>query len=326
MARWAGRCAAAAVGLIAAVAWSGFAFAHVEVEADPDVAGSTNAIVTFSAEAENPSAGIVSVRIVLPVAPFAKASGDPLPDTWFATLDGLVHAALAQGLTVILDDHDYWICARNADDCRTRVLAFWTQAAEHFKDAPAQVVFEIVNEPNGAMDARWNALLAEALALIRRTNPTRNVIVGPAFWNNVAWLDRLELPASDRHIIVTVHYYANEFHAPGCALDAGIREQHRCQLGHAPGIRRHRQGLRRRPGLGSQERPADLVGRIRCLRQGSDGVPREIHRRGGARRRKARLGLGLLAIRQRLHRVRHRPGSVGRADPPGTDTRAGAAA
>jgi endoglucanase len=152
-------------------------------------------------------AGFSSVRMVLPVAPFAKVPGDPLPDTWFATLDGLVHAALAQGLTVILDDHDYWICARNADDCRTRVLAFWTQAAEHFKDAPAQVVFEIVNEPNGAMDARWNALLAEALALIRRTNPTRNVIIGPAFWNNVGWLDRLELPADDRHIIVTVHYY-----------------------------------------------------------------------------------------------------------------------
>ena len=52
-------------------------------------------------------AGFSSVRIVLPVAPFAKTSGDPLPDSWFSTLDGLVHDALAQGLTVILDEHDY---------------------------------------------------------------------------------------------------------------------------------------------------------------------------------------------------------------------------
>jgi len=152
-------------------------------------------------------AGFSSVRMVLPIAPFAKNPGDPLPDTWFATLDGLVHDALAQGLNVILDDHDYWICAKNADDCRTRVLAFWTQAAERYKDAPDKVLFEILNEPNGAMDQKWNALLAEALALIRKTNPTRNVIVGPAFWNNVGWLDKLELPATDRHIIVTVHYY-----------------------------------------------------------------------------------------------------------------------
>ena len=57
------------------------------------------------------------------------------------------------------------------------------------------------------MDATWNALHAEALALIRKTNPTRNVIIGPAFWNNVGWLDKLELPEDDRHIIVTVHYY-----------------------------------------------------------------------------------------------------------------------
>jgi len=151
-------------------------------------------------------AGFSSVRIVLPIAPFVKA-GEELPATWFATLDGLVKDALEQGLTVILDDHDYWICGRDAAACRTRVLAFWSQAAEHYKDAPNNVVYEILNEPNGAMDAAWNALHAEALALIRKTNPTRNVIIGPAFWNNVGWLDKLELPRDDRHIIVTVHYY-----------------------------------------------------------------------------------------------------------------------
>ncbi|HET7811105.1 MAG TPA: glycoside hydrolase family 5 protein [Steroidobacteraceae bacterium] len=147
-----------------------------------------------------------SVRIVLPIGPFVKP-GEELPASWFATLDGLVKDALAQDLTVILDDHDFWICARNADECRTRVLTFWKQAAPHFKDASNKVVFEILNEPNGAMDTAWNALLAEALAVIRESNPTRNVVIGPAFWNNVNWLDKLELPKNDKHIIVTVHYY-----------------------------------------------------------------------------------------------------------------------
>ena len=68
-------------------------------------------------------------------------------------------------------------------------------------------MFEILNEPNRAMNEVWNALHAEALALIRKSNPTRNVIIGPAFWNNMSWLPKLELPADDRHIIVTVHYY-----------------------------------------------------------------------------------------------------------------------
>jgi hypothetical protein len=28
-------------------------------------------------------------------------------------------------------------------------MAFWEQVAEHYQDAPASVVFEILNEPNG---------------------------------------------------------------------------------------------------------------------------------------------------------------------------------
>jgi endoglucanase len=57
------------------------------------------------------------------------------------------------------------------------------------------------------MDPVWNEVLAEALAVIRKSNPTRNLIIGPAFWNNPGWLDRLKLPRDDRHVIVTVHYY-----------------------------------------------------------------------------------------------------------------------
>jgi endoglucanase len=57
------------------------------------------------------------------------------------------------------------------------------------------------------MDEHWNDVLVELLAVVRKTNPTRNVLIGPAFWNNMAWLEKLKLPADDRHIIVSVHYY-----------------------------------------------------------------------------------------------------------------------
>jgi endoglucanase len=130
-----------------------------------------------------------------------------LDPAWFATLDALVHEALAQKLQVVLDEHDYEQCAEDTARCRRFVLAFWTQVAEHFRNAPPDVVYEILNEPNGKLDAEWNALLADALALIRKTNPTRNVVIGPAFWNNISYLPQLQLPKDDRHIIVTVHYY-----------------------------------------------------------------------------------------------------------------------
>jgi endoglucanase len=150
--------------------------------------------------------GFSSVRIVLQAFRFMDRDNQ-LPASWFATLDGLVDDALAQGLTVVLDEHDYNDCGRDVAACRPRLMAFWRQVAAHYQRASNKVVFEILNEPNESANDSWNSMLAEALAIIRQTNPTRNVIIGPAFWNNVEWLDKLVLPARDRHIIVTVHYY-----------------------------------------------------------------------------------------------------------------------
>ena len=42
--------------------------------------------------------------------------------------------------------------------------------------APSTVAFEILNEPNGKLTAElWNGWAGQALAIIRETNPTRNV-------------------------------------------------------------------------------------------------------------------------------------------------------
>jgi endoglucanase len=127
---------------------------------------------------------------------------------WLETLEWVVRTALKHKLTVILDEHDFQAMSRDLGRGEPKLLAFWEQVAGRFKDAPDSVVFEILNEPNGALDSpHWNALLKQALAVIRKTNPTRNVVIGPSSWNSIRALKTLELPADDRHIIVTVHYY-----------------------------------------------------------------------------------------------------------------------
>jgi len=40
-----------------------------------------------------------------------------------------------------------------------------------------------------------------------KLNPARPVIIGPAFWNGIDFLHKLELPEGDPNIIVTIHYY-----------------------------------------------------------------------------------------------------------------------
>jgi endoglucanase len=129
--------------------------------------------------------------------------------TWFKTLDWVVDNATSAGLTVILDEHDYNACGDDAALCRTKLIAFWEQVAPRYKKASNAVIFEILNEPNKALTSSgWNALLHDALAIIRTSNPDRNVVIGPAWWNSIKQLDTLELPSTDRHIIVTVHYYS----------------------------------------------------------------------------------------------------------------------
>ena len=54
---------------------------------------------------------------------------------------------------------------------------------------------------------RRQTMLADALPVIRASNPTRMIMVGPASWNNLNHLDRLTLPKDDR-LIVTFHYYS----------------------------------------------------------------------------------------------------------------------
>jgi len=152
-------------------------------------------------------AGLQTVRVNLQAFAHMDAA-NKLDPAWLKTLDWVVKNALANDLTVILDEHDFTWCANHGDACRTKMLAFWEQVAPIYKDAPDGVVFELLNEPNGQLtDAKWNALLKEALAVVRKTNPTRNVVIGPAFWNGIGHLAQMELPEDDRHIIVTVHYY-----------------------------------------------------------------------------------------------------------------------
>ncbi len=154
-------------------------------------------------------AGFHSVRINLhALQRMDPAAGFKLDEAWLRTLDWAVKNAVANGLMVVLDLHNYNDVAEDPAANKPRLLAFWKQVGERYKDAPDSVMFEVLNEPNRKLTpALWKEWLADALAVIRQTNPTRTVVAGPPMWNGFRYLDQLALPASDRNIIVTVHYY-----------------------------------------------------------------------------------------------------------------------
>ncbi len=102
--------------------------------------------------------------------------------TLFARVDEVVNWALKRNLPIIIDFHNYEELMSEPN--LNQFVFLWEQIAEHYKDYPPQVLFELLNEPHDQLDAAlWNIYVVDALKVVRETNPTRDVIIGPANWN-----------------------------------------------------------------------------------------------------------------------------------------------
>jgi len=136
------------------------------------------------------------------VAPF---SIDP---TFAARVKWAVDAALAAGLRVVVNVHHYEEMNVDPDANQARLLGIWKQIAETYQGYPDTLYFELLNEPHDKLTPeKNNAIISELLAVIRPMNPERSVVVGGTEWNSLRGLSSLDLPASDQHLIVTIHYY-----------------------------------------------------------------------------------------------------------------------
>ncbi len=151
------------------------------------------------------AAGFRTVRVPQYLLDHSDAEGrfDPL---WLAKMDWVVRLATRNGLNVVIDNNGG--CSREGAACLERTARAWGSLARHYRQAPNTVLFELYNEPDGAITPDlWNAGVAKILAAIRTSNPTRNLIVGTAHAYNLRDLAALQLPTGDRHIIATFHYY-----------------------------------------------------------------------------------------------------------------------
>jgi endoglucanase len=153
-------------------------------------------------------AGFVTVRVPIRwsshVATAAPYTIDPV---FLSRVDWVVVQAKKNGLNAILDYHNDDALMKDPDGQGERFVAIWRQVAAHYQAEPPSILFELLNEPNKMDVPHWNKLLVQALAVIRPTNPTRAVVVGPTVWNSPGMLPTLVLPEDDQNLIVTFHFY-----------------------------------------------------------------------------------------------------------------------
>lgn len=153
-------------------------------------------------------AGFNNVRIV--VMPFRfsrKDSANNIDPRFFTTLDWAIKQALKNKLMAIIDFHEHKTMQNNPLERKPMFLSMWKQIAEHCKNFPKEVLFEIANEPNMKPEI-WNEIHKDAYEIIRKSNPNRTLIIGTINGNQIMYLKDLILPEKDRNIIVAIHYYS----------------------------------------------------------------------------------------------------------------------
>ncbi len=166
-----------------------------------------------------------------------------IPTTWTDHMDdnkiisadylnevaGVVDAAIAAGLNVILNTHhdsfetSLGDAADDEDVAKSDsalIASLWTQVANHFKSYGEQLIFETFNEVHagdnwsGGSDAqfellnKWNQYAVDAIRATGGNNATRWIGVSGYAANIDLTLDHLVLPNDPaNHIMVGVHCY-----------------------------------------------------------------------------------------------------------------------
>jgi hypothetical protein len=119
----------------------------------------------------------------------------------------VVDTALKYGLHIIVNMHHHETLYEDPAGQKDRFLSQWDQIANRFKDYPDSLLFEVLNEPHGNLTpALWNEYFSDALSEIRKTNPTRIVLMGTAEYGGLGGIVHLQIP-NDEYLILTVHYY-----------------------------------------------------------------------------------------------------------------------
>lgn len=154
-------------------------------------------------------AGFDGVR--LPVRFDAHAGSSPpyaFGGDFWRRVDEIVEHALGLGLMVQLDMHHYERLISEPERQRARFLGMWAIIAQHYRGAPAGLILEPFNEPNGDhwRGARLTALQREVVDVIRERDRDRLIVLGPGNWQNIDALRDWRPPEGD-NIAVSVHYY-----------------------------------------------------------------------------------------------------------------------
>jgi endoglucanase len=118
----------------------------------------------------------------------------------------MVQAALARGLQVIVVLHHF---KEIMDDPAGQAETFayiWAELSAHWQGAPDGLIFELLNEPHGALTTEGAVgLFGDVFQGIRARHPDRWLVLEGGDW--ARWTELTALPRFDDRLIHSFHYY-----------------------------------------------------------------------------------------------------------------------
>ncbi len=119
-------------------------------------------------------------------------------------------------LRVVLDLHILRSHHFNADEKplwtkpeeQDKFIQLWKDLSGAVKEWPnGMLAYEFMNEPVADDPEQWNQLLTRVADSIRSWEPHRVLVIGSNRWQSANTFDQLKIPANDRNIILSFHFY-----------------------------------------------------------------------------------------------------------------------
>ncbi|SOE23070.1 endoglucanase [Spirosomataceae bacterium TFI 002] len=134
----------------------------------------------------------------------------------FKLLDNFLGWAQKYELKVILDLHKLRSHHFNATEKplwekpeeQQKFIKLWKDLASAVNKYPnSMLAYEFMNEPVADTAEEWNKLLGMVADSIRSWEPKRVLVIGSNRWQSVNTFDELRVPANDKNILLSFHFY-----------------------------------------------------------------------------------------------------------------------
>ena len=84
----------------------------------------------------------------------------------------------------------------------------WEKISNELHRYPhSMVAYELMNEPVADDPEQWNAILNRCIEVVRKKEQKRIIIAGANRWQSYDEVKNLRVPADDKHIIISFHFY-----------------------------------------------------------------------------------------------------------------------